>query len=305
MTSPRPALRARTPPPRAVRSPSNSRRIVSYGRPITCASTLSRPRCAIPITTSCAPASAASSDRLVEHRDEHVEAFDRELLLAEERLAQVRLEPLHLGEPREQRTLLVLAERRAVTAGLDRLAQPDALLVVGDVLDLVGDRPAVGLAAVAAAPRRASRPRRSARSSRAGSAPAARASAAASGVSASSAGSPGGSEPSGSSRAARWPCVRYALTSAIAAATPPSSSSSGSAAAAAAALWQFAWHRRRARRFRGRASSRRTRPGCSREQLGAVPVFEDRRAIPRERTSDSRGTARAAEPAKPAFSAST
>ena len=37
-----------------MRSPSNSRRIVSYGRPITCASTLSRPRCAMPITTSCA-----------------------------------------------------------------------------------------------------------------------------------------------------------------------------------------------------------------------------------------------------------
>ena len=50
-------------------------------------------------------------------------------------------------------------ERLAVAARLDRLAQPDALLVVGDVLDLVGDRPAVGLAAAPAAPRRASRPR--------------------------------------------------------------------------------------------------------------------------------------------------
>jgi len=43
------------------RSPSNSRRIDSYGRPIRWASTFSRPRWAIPIATSCAPASAATS----------------------------------------------------------------------------------------------------------------------------------------------------------------------------------------------------------------------------------------------------
>ena len=47
----------------------------------------------------------------------------------------------------------------------------------------------------------------------------------------SSDGSPTGSEPSGSSRAARWPWVRCALTSAIAAATPPSSCASGVACA--------------------------------------------------------------------------
>ena len=35
-----------------VRSPSNSRRICSYGSPTVCARTLSRPRCAIPSTTS-------------------------------------------------------------------------------------------------------------------------------------------------------------------------------------------------------------------------------------------------------------
>ena len=50
-------------------------------------------------------------DRLVEHRDEHVEPFERELLLAEEGLAQVPLEPLDLGQPLEQPTLLVAAER--------------------------------------------------------------------------------------------------------------------------------------------------------------------------------------------------
>ena len=84
-------------------------------------------------------------DRLVEHRHEHVEPLDRELLLAEERLAQVRLEPPDLGQARQQRELLLVGERLPVAAGLDRLAQPDALLEIGDVLDLVRDRLAVRL----------------------------------------------------------------------------------------------------------------------------------------------------------------
>ena len=41
-------------------------------------------------------------ERLVEHRHEDVEPFDRELLLPEERAAQVVLEPLDLGQPLEQ-----------------------------------------------------------------------------------------------------------------------------------------------------------------------------------------------------------
>ena len=49
-------------------------------------------------------------DRLVEHRHHHVEALDRELLLAEERAAQVVLHPLDLAQAREQRELL--ARRR-------------------------------------------------------------------------------------------------------------------------------------------------------------------------------------------------
>ena len=50
----------------------------------------------------------------------------------------------------------------------------------------------------------------------------------------SSEGSPTGSEPSGSSRAARWPWVRCALMRAIAAATPPRSCASGAEVAGAA-----------------------------------------------------------------------
>ena len=85
-------------------------------------------------------------DRLVEHRHHRVEALDRERLLAEEHAAQVALHPLHLAEPLEQALLLIWRQRLAVLPRLDRLAQPDAELVLGDVLDLVGDRPAVGLA---------------------------------------------------------------------------------------------------------------------------------------------------------------
>ena len=44
--------------------------------------------------------------------------------------------------------LLVGGQRLAELAGLDLLAQPHALAVAGDVLDLVGDRAAVGLAQV-------------------------------------------------------------------------------------------------------------------------------------------------------------
>ena len=81
--------------------------------------------------------------RLVEHRHEHVEALDRELLLAEEGAAQVPLHPLDLRQPGQQELLLLGRERRAVPAGLDRLAQPHTLLVVGDVLELVRARAAV------------------------------------------------------------------------------------------------------------------------------------------------------------------
>ena len=83
-------------------------------------------------------------ERLVEHRDDHLEPLDRELLLAQERPAQVALEAFRVGEPRQQRLLLLGVELPAVAARLDRVAQPDALLVVRDVLDLVRHRPAVG-----------------------------------------------------------------------------------------------------------------------------------------------------------------
>jgi hypothetical protein len=84
-------------------------------------------------------------DCFVEHGDEHVEPFDRELLLTQERTLEVALEHLDLGEPLEQAALLLGGKRAPVSTRLDRLAQPDALLVLRDVLDLVGHRPAVRL----------------------------------------------------------------------------------------------------------------------------------------------------------------
>ncbi len=85
-------------------------------------------------------------DRLVEHRNHHVQPFDRELLLPEERAPEVVLEALDLRQPLEEAAALFAAQRLPVAAGLDRMAEPDTLLVIRDVLDLVRDRPAVDLA---------------------------------------------------------------------------------------------------------------------------------------------------------------
>ena len=82
-------------------------------------------------------------DRLVEHRHHRVEALERELLLAEEGAAQVLLEPLGASERPEQANALLGCERLAVAARLDRLPQPHALGVIGEMLDLVGHRAAV------------------------------------------------------------------------------------------------------------------------------------------------------------------
>src|SRR5207248_3282185 len=77
----------------------------------------------------------AQAERLLGARHNHVEPFCGELVLAEEHPAEVALEAVDLGEPLEQLRLLRRGGRLAVLAGLDRLAEPDAPLVVGDVLD--------------------------------------------------------------------------------------------------------------------------------------------------------------------------
>ena len=91
-------------------------------------------------------ASPSQRDQLVDHRDHRVEALDREQLLAQIGLLEEALELEHLHEPGEQGALLVHPERSAMRSRLDHLPQPHALLVRGEVLDLVGDRAAVRLA---------------------------------------------------------------------------------------------------------------------------------------------------------------
>ena len=91
-------------------------------------------------------AAVGEGDQLVEHRHDRVEPLDREDLLAQVGLLDEALELEDVDQPLQQAAFLVLGERLAVGAGLDHLAQPGALLVGGEVLELVGDRAAVGLA---------------------------------------------------------------------------------------------------------------------------------------------------------------
>jgi hypothetical protein len=102
----------------------------------------------MPMNTSRPPWPPASWIMLVEHRDRHVEALDRELLLAQVGLVHEALERVDLREAAQELALSRRGPSAAERAGLDLLAQPDALAVRGDVLDLVGDRAAVGLAQV-------------------------------------------------------------------------------------------------------------------------------------------------------------
>ena len=118
-------------------------------------------------------AAAGEGDHLVEHRHDHVEALDREHLLAEVGLLEEALELEDVDQALQQALFLAVGERLAVGAGLDHLAQPDPLLVRGEVLELVADRAAVGLRASAAAPPAGFRRGRRSAGSRRGSAPSA------------------------------------------------------------------------------------------------------------------------------------
>ena len=86
--------------------------------------------------------------RLLEHHDHRVQPLDRERLLAEEGPPQVAVHRLDLREAPQQLQLAFGAQRLAIASGLDPLAQPVALLMARNVLDLVGDGRAVGLSKV-------------------------------------------------------------------------------------------------------------------------------------------------------------
>ena len=91
-------------------------------------------------------ATVGECHQLVEHRHHRVETLDREHLLPQVGLLEETLKLENVDQATEEAAFLVLGERPAVGAGLDHLLQPGALLVGGDVLELVAHRPAVGLA---------------------------------------------------------------------------------------------------------------------------------------------------------------
>ena len=127
-TSRRPSI----PGPRAARWPRtgslNSARICAYGFSRMCASTFSRPRCAMPIIVWRAPAVGGAADDLVEDRHEHVEPFDREARLAGEGAVQESLEHFDLRDAIEQRFSARRIHRWQEASRLGRMAQPVALL---------------------------------------------------------------------------------------------------------------------------------------------------------------------------------
>ena len=102
-TSRRPSSRGRAAASARAIGSLNSARICAYGLSSTCASTFSRPRCAMPSSVWRVPMLGRAADDLVEHRHQHVEPFDREPRLAGEGPVQEALEHLDLGDAVEQR----------------------------------------------------------------------------------------------------------------------------------------------------------------------------------------------------------
>jgi hypothetical protein len=77
--------------------------------------------------------------QLLEHGNHRVDAFDRERLLAEKRLAQIALERFNAREAVQEFDLSLASQRLDVRSRFDLAAQPRALLVARDMFDLVRD----------------------------------------------------------------------------------------------------------------------------------------------------------------------
>ena len=165
------------------------------------ARTLSRPRCAIPITTSCAPPSAPSSIASSSIGTSASRPSIENCFWPMNARRRYVSNASTCARRSEQLAALLGVERPAEAARLDRLAEPDALRVVRDVLDLVRDRARVDLAqAREGLEQRLARdvqPEHARGDPRLELGRQRRAEA----LGSSSAGSPGGSEPSGSRRA--------------------------------------------------------------------------------------------------------
>ena len=126
------------------RLPSNSRKICAYDLPTMFARTFSRPRWAMPMTTSSRRDSAARVEHGVEQRDDGLAALQREALLADVLRLQEGLERLGGVQPAQDAQLL-LALRLGVRA-LDAVLDPLALLRVLDVHELDAGGAAVRVA---------------------------------------------------------------------------------------------------------------------------------------------------------------
>ena len=139
-TSPR-ALRASS-----GRVPSNSAKICASGLPIMFASTLRRPRCAMPITTSRTPSQRRVVQDAVEQRDQRLGALEREALVADVLRVQ---EAARRSRRRSASRACASARRRRAPgscASTPSAAAATPALGVGDVHVLDADRAAVGLA---------------------------------------------------------------------------------------------------------------------------------------------------------------
>jgi hypothetical protein len=82
------------------------------------------------------PLIGGAAEDLVQHRDEHVQAFHGEARLARERPVQEAFEDLDLREAIEQCHAALVIERRPESSLFDRLTQPHPLLGHEDVRDV-------------------------------------------------------------------------------------------------------------------------------------------------------------------------
>src|SRR5829696_6791388 len=77
------------------------------------------------------------ADERVEHRHNHVVALDRETLLAQKRLVEEFLEGIDPGQLLEEPYGLIVPHLPAEALGLDGLSEPESLLRVVDVAEVV------------------------------------------------------------------------------------------------------------------------------------------------------------------------
>ena len=108
------------------------------------ASTLRRPRWAMPITTSATPEPGGGVEQRVEQDDGRLRALQAEPLLPDVAGVEEALEHLGRVEPAEDVPLLLEVEGRRLA--FDVLLDPALLLGVLNVHVLDGERPAVGVA---------------------------------------------------------------------------------------------------------------------------------------------------------------